>query len=109
MDGFRVGVTRGYLIGSGEGVRVSLRVSPGARNTEVKGRYGERAIKLSVAAPPEKGRANAEVERLLAGVVGVGTSEVEVVRGAASRDKVALVRGASEEQVGHALDSLLGG
>lgn len=90
-------------------MRVYLRVSPGAKKTELKGVYGEWAVKLSVAAAPEKGRANAEVERCLAEAFGVTASRVEVVRGAASRDKVALVRGASEARMGRALDELLGG
>lgn len=91
-----------------EGVRLSLKVSPGAKRSGIKGLYGGRAVKLSVASPPEKGRANAEVERLLAGPFGVGASEVEVVRAAAGRDKVAQVRGVSEGRIGEALDDLLG-
>ena len=52
------------------GVYVKLRVSPGAKSTAVKGVYGESAIKLSVAAPPVEGKANAEVERYLARIFG---------------------------------------
>lgn len=88
-------------------MRVALRVSPGAKKTGIKGTYGETALKLAVAAPPEKGRANAEVETLLAAVLGVAASQVEVVRGASSRDKVALVRGNSEKRVNEALEELL--
>lgn len=95
---------RKYLRGSEEGARVCLRVSPGAKRSGIKGLYGDLAIKLSVSAPLEKGRANGEVERLLAGEGGV-----EVVRGASSLDKVALVRGGSEERVGGVLDVLFGG
>lgn len=102
-------MARGYLSASAEGVRVYLRVSPGAKSTGLKGTYGECALKLAVAAPPEKGRANAEVERLLAVALGVGVSQVEVVRGGSSCDKVALVRGASGKRIGDALESLLGG
>lgn len=102
-------MARGYLADSGDGVRITLRVSPGAKKSEIKGLYGERAIKLSVASAPEKGRANTEVERLLAEIVGVAPSEVEVVRGASGRDKVALVRGVPRERVGGSLQGLLGG
>lgn len=102
-------MARRYLVGSKDGVRVSLKVSPAAKSSELKGLYGERSVKLSVAAPPERGRANAEVERILARLLGVGTSEVEVIRGASGRDKVALVRGISEKRVGEVLDLALGG
>ena len=105
---FSDGVARGYLRASEEGVLISLHVSPGARSTELKGLYGEKAIKLSVAAPPEKGRANAEVERFPSGALGVAASRVEVLRGVSGRDKIVLARCASEEHAGRALDDLLG-
>jgi uncharacterized protein (TIGR00251 family) len=76
------------------GVYVKLRVSPGAKNTEVKGLYGKEALKLSVAAPPTEGKANAEIERYLSSLLGVPRSGVAVVKGASSRDKLVLVRGA---------------
>lgn len=64
--------------------RLQLRVSPGARRTEIAGRYGD-GWKVRVAEPPERGRANDGVVRLLAGTLGV---DVRVVTGHASRDKV---------------------
>ena len=83
--------THGFLRPSKDGVLVRLRVSPGARKTSVKGVYGEDAVKLSVAAPPVDGKANAEVERFLAGLLSVRTSDVSVVHGASSRDKSVFV------------------
>ena len=38
-------------------IRISVRVSPGARRTEVVGRHGG-GWRVRVAAPPERGRAN---------------------------------------------------
>jgi uncharacterized protein len=63
-----------------------LRVSPGASKNEVQGvRDGE--LWVRVAAAPDKGKANAELVRYLAGVLGVSRSSVEVVSGAKSRHK----------------------
>ena len=76
---------------------MKLRVSPGAKSTEIKGLYGEGALRLSVAAPPVEGRANAEVVRYLARLLGAPRSRVAVVKGASSRDKLVLVRGAKPE------------
>jgi uncharacterized protein len=76
---------------------VKLRVSPGAKSTAVKGLYGEEALKLSVAAPPTDGRANKEAERYLATLIGVEKSQVAVVKGASSRDKLVFVRGGKAE------------
>jgi uncharacterized protein YggU (UPF0235/DUF167 family) len=49
---------------------------------------------MRVAAPPVSGKANAEVERFLAVSLGVSRSDVAMIRGSSSRDKVVLVRGA---------------
>ena len=81
------------------GAYLKIRVSPGAKSTAVKGLYGEGAIRLSVAPPPIDGRANTEVERYLATLIGVKRSRVTVVKGVSSRDKLVFVRGARAEAV----------
>lgn len=85
---------------------MKLRVSPGAKSTTVKGFYGEEALKLSVAAPPSRGKANSEVERYLAALIGVEKSRVAVVRGASSRDKLVFVHGTEPEAVREGLVGL---
>ena len=89
------------------GVYVRFRVSPGAKNTAVKGLYGEGAIRLSVAAPPMEGKANAEVERYLARLFGLSHSEVTVVKGASSRDKLVFVSGLGPDKIRTHLSTLL--
>ena len=95
---------RGFLRPSKDGVLVRLRVSPGAKKTAVKGIYGELAVKLSIAAPPVDGKANAEAERFLAGLLDVRASEVY---GVSSRDKSVLVRGEDPAEVLGRLGPLL--
>lgn len=68
-------------------VRLRVRVVPGARRSAVVGRLGD-AWKLRVHAPPERGRANAEVVALLADTLGLQREDVRVVTGHAARDKV---------------------
>lgn len=59
-----------------------LRVSPGSKRSSVNGLYGEAAVRLSVAAPPVDGKANAEVEKVLSKLLGVSKGDVCVVGGA---------------------------
>jgi uncharacterized protein (TIGR00251 family) len=77
--------------------RLSLRVSPGARRTEVVGRYGA-GWKVRVAAPPEDGRANAAVCGLLAEALELPRAAVNVVSGHGSRDKLVDVAGLGLEE-----------
>ena len=89
------------------GVYVKLRVSPGAKSTAIKGLYGESAIKLSVAAPPVEGKANAEIERYLSRLFEVPGSGITVVKGASSQDKLIFVSGCGPEEVRTLLNSLI--
>ena len=83
-------------------VRITVRVSPGSRRTEVAGRYGA-GWKVRVAAPPERGRANEALVLHLAELLGVPKAAVRVVAGPASRDKVVEVDGLTAAQVDSAL------
>jgi uncharacterized protein (TIGR00251 family) len=71
----------------GDGARLRLRVSPGASRSRVLGPHGG-ALKLSVKAPPERGKANREVLALVAEAFGVAPADVELVSGETAPDKV---------------------
>ena len=60
---------------------------PGARRSQVVGHLGE-SWKLRVHAAPERGRANDEVVALLAEILSLSQSEIRVVAGRTTRDKV---------------------
>ena len=72
--------------------RVRVRVSPGARRTELVGRHGE-AWKVRVAAAPERGRANEAVLDLLSRELELPRRAVSLVSGHAAREKVVLLEG----------------
>lgn len=82
-----------------------MRVAPGASREKIVGLHGD-ALKVAVREPPEKGRANEAVERLLAAALRVRRGDVKVVRGHASRDKVVLVRGLREADLRARLEGL---
>ena len=72
--------------------RLRLRVSPGARQSEIAGRYGE-AWKVRVSAAPERGRANDAVLDLLAEKLELPRGSLSIVSGHAGRDKIVLMEG----------------
>ena len=85
--------------------RLRIRVSPGARRTELVGRQGE-AWKIRVAAPPERGRANDAVLKLLAERLRVPAAELTLVAGASSRDKVVELRGLGAREADRRLEGV---
>lgn len=70
-----------------------MKAVPGASRSRVAGFLGTSAadaipvVKVQVAAPPERGRANDELLRVLAAALGVPVRDVRLVRGASSPRK----------------------
>ena len=75
-----------------------LRIVPGAAGDGIVGRHGD-AWKIRVAAPPERGKANAALVRLLARTLGVAPRDVIVVSGAGARDKIVTVAGLDSAEI----------
>jgi uncharacterized protein len=83
--------------------RLRIRVSPGARRTEIVGRQGD-AWKVRVAAAPERGRANEAVVKLLAERLRLAPAELTVVAGRSGRDKIVELHGLGADEADRRLE-----
>src|SRR5947207_10708984 len=92
-----------YDVSGEDAVVIRLHVQPGAGRTAVVGRHGD-ALKVRVAAPPEKGRANEACLELLAKVLGVAASDVTLTSGESSRSKRFTVTGVEADEVAKQLE-----
>lgn len=72
---------------AGSGVRVAIRVKPGASRTRVGGRHGDRLV-VAVQERAVDGAATEAALVALAEALGVRRRHVTLVAGATSRDKV---------------------
>lgn len=86
-----------------DGAALTVWVVPGARRTEIVGFHGD-AVKIRVAAPPEKGRANQAVIGLLSEQLG---AKVRLASGASSRRKRFVVLGMSVGDLVECVDGLV--
>lgn len=84
------------------GVVIELKVVPGASRSRVVGLLGS-ALKVQVAAPPEKGKANGAVVKLIAKTLGVGEKAVQIVKGDTSPNKRIRVAGVTPDAAAKAL------
>jgi uncharacterized protein (TIGR00251 family) len=79
-----------WLHTAGDGLLIEIKAQPGASRTEIAGIKDGR-LKVRVAAAPEDNKANAELCRFLAAILGCSKGEVVVQRGQKSRLKTVSV------------------
>jgi len=79
------------LAAEGE-VRLKVKVVPKAGRSELTGTMADGTLKARVQAPPEKGKANAELCALIARELGVKPRDVAILSGETSQRKTVLVR-----------------
>jgi uncharacterized protein (TIGR00251 family) len=84
-------------------VDLRVHVQPGAGRTLVRGRYGD-ALKVSVGAPPQGGRANKAVAELLVEILGVKADAVSLVAGDTNRAKRFRIKGLELEDLDDRLE-----
>ncbi len=86
--------------------RLRVRVQPNAARTEILGWYGE-ALRIRTTAPPSRGKANQAVAEMLANALDIPRTDVGVVRGHGSRDKIMEIAGIDETELRRRLTDLL--
>src|SRR5262249_38387096 len=80
------------------GSLLPVAAQPGARKDAV---LGERAgaLRVAVTAPPDKGKANAAIQSLLARALGCKAAQVALVSGATSRQKRFYIEGLAPDEL----------
>ncbi len=88
---------QGSITSSLDGVQIQVKAVPGSSCDRIAGWLGDH-LKVAVAAPPEAGKANKALCRMLAHALGVRPQQVQVVAGTATARKKVLVAGITVEQ-----------
>jgi uncharacterized protein len=95
-----------------DGVRVTVRLTPGANADRILGLAvtagNAKVVKVAVTAPPEAGRANQALLDLLARTWRVSRRDLTIIAGAASRHKIVHIGGDPKALVAR-LDGLFAG
>lgn len=89
-----------------DGSILPVAAQPGARRNAV---LGERAgaLRVAVTAPPDKGKANAAIQAMLAEALGCKPARIELVSGATSRQKRFLIGGLDPQALRARLAALI--
>lgn len=79
-------------------MRINLKVVPGASRNTIAGWLGD-SLKVRVQAPPEKGKANKAVIKLIAQTLNISPDQLEIVAGGSSAHKIVEIKQLSETEV----------
>jgi uncharacterized protein (TIGR00251 family) len=79
-------------------IKLEVRLTPRARREEISG-VRDGVLQVRVKAPPIDGRANEALRKLIAKRAGVPKSQVTIVRGERSRQKLLAVQGADPDAI----------
>ena len=72
-------------------MNIAIRVQPNVSKDEILG-WVEGVLRIRIKAPPENGKANEALVSLLASVVGIPKSQIRIIKGYTSRNKVIYIQ-----------------
>ena len=86
------------LRSTGKGIEIRVIARPRSSECKIVGVHAG-GLKVKLTRPPVDGEANEECRTLIAKALGASKSQVTVVRGKTSRNKVLLIEGMTEKEI----------
>lgn len=80
-----------------------IKVTPNAGRNHITQILEDGTIKVSVATTPIEGKANIALKKLLSEILDVPTSNIRIIRGEKSRNKLVRIKGIDGEFANHRL------
>ena len=81
------------------GAAIAVHVTPRARKNELTGIYPDGTLRVRLTAPPVEGTANKALLELIAHILNVRVSDMEIIGGEKSKDKIVSVVGLNPQTV----------
>jgi uncharacterized protein (TIGR00251 family) len=78
--------------------RITVRVHPSAHKNEILD-FADGVLRVKVAAPPVRDKANKELIAFLSQVLDVNKNNLSILKGYTSRNKIIAIEGLSREEV----------
>lgn len=78
-------------------ITVRIYVIPGARKNEIIEILPDQVVRMKITAPPVEGKANEETTRYMQQLLGIKSSQIEIIMGLKNRNKVLKILGITED------------
>jgi hypothetical protein len=89
------------------GSAIAVRVFSGSKKNEIDQILGDGTIKIKLTTPPVQGKANKALVKLLAEILDVNQSQIEIIAGEKSRNKLVTVYDLDAEIVNQRIQATL--
>lgn len=87
------------------GAAISVRVSTRSPRTGITKIMEDGSVKIGLSSPPVDGKANEELLKYLAGIMHVPKSNLEIIAGQTSKNKLIVIFGIDSDRVNQILDA----
>jgi len=81
-----------------EQIRIVVHVQPNANENKVTG-FRDGILRVRLAAPPIKGKANQELVKFLSSFLGISKSNLSIEKGMTSKRKTVAIKGLGQDQL----------
>lgn len=88
------------------GVQLQIVVKPNSRKQSIKKDEAINSLIISIKSPPEKGKANKELIKLLSKTFGCSSSAVLILTGHTSQDKTVLIQNIPFKEIKEKLERI---
>ena len=78
--------------------KIAVQISPGASKNEIMGMVND-VLRIKIAAPPVKGKANKELIDYLSHLLGISKDKLDILKGHTSKNKIISIDGLSKVSV----------
>jgi uncharacterized protein len=76
-----------------QGITLTFHVIPASKRNQLVGYLADGSLKIKIKAKPIEGRANSEIINFLAGLFEIKKSEIDIISGQTSRNKIVRIHG----------------
>jgi uncharacterized protein len=77
-------------------LKIAVKVQPNARKNEITG-FSNEVLRIKIAAPPDKGKANKELIGFLSDILGLKKDSIAILRGQTDHNKLISIEGITRE------------
>jgi uncharacterized protein (TIGR00251 family) len=78
--------------------KLVVQVQPNARRNELLG-FKQEVLKIRIAAPPSKGKANQELINYLSDILGIAKNRIIIQHGNTSKKKIIVIEGLNQDRL----------